>query len=542
MAYLLTFFTALVVSMTTIPPMIRLAPRLGMIDNPDSRKVHTQPIPRVGGVGIVVGALIPVMLWVPLDDALRAYLLGSLVLLVFGAWDDSRDLGPYPKFIGQIAAAATVVYYGDVYIASLPFMEAGSLSASVARPFTVFAIVGMINALNVSDGLDGLAGGLSIISLACIAYLGFEADGFGVLSVVVATLGGVLGFLRYNTFPARVFMGDGGSQYLGFTLGFLAVLLTQKINPALSASLPLLFLGLPIVDMLSVIARRLYYGISPFKATKHHIHHRLLELGFDHHEAVVIIYVTQCVLAASAVFLAYESDWLIIAIYAAVCVSLFSFLMAAEARGWRAHATAGSERAASLVEKIKKHRLTTTLPATIVTAAVPVYFMFVSIGVRTVPRDFAVGSALLAAVLFVYLLFGKHRDSIVLQAVNYAASAFMVYLGTKYLMRGNPAIEMTLTWYFGILALAVALTVRYASDARFSTSPMDYLVVLIVLVAGIVLHSQPEKALLGVMAIEAVVLFYACELIVARAKRLWSTQNIVTMLALALLGTRGFIA
>src|SRR3989344_5727965 len=101
--------------MTTIPPMIRLAPRLGMLDNPDSRKVHTVPIPRVGGIGIVVGSLIPVLLWVPLDEPLHAYLFGSLILLIFGVWDDSRNLGPYPKFIGQILAAVALVYYGNVY-------------------------------------------------------------------------------------------------------------------------------------------------------------------------------------------------------------------------------------------------------------------------------------------------------------------------------------------------------------------------------------------------------------------------------------------
>lgn len=521
--------------------MIRLAPRLGMLDNPDFRKVHTQPIPRVGGIGIVLGALIPLLLWAPLDDAMRAYLLGSLVLLVFGAWDDSRNLGPYPKFIGQIIAAVTVVYYGDVYIASLPLMDFNSLPVAIAKPFTVFAIVGMINALNVSDGLDGLAGGLTILSLICIAYLAFLADGFSVISIVVATLGGVLGFLRYNTYPARVFMGDGGSQFLGFTLGFLAVLLTQDINPALGAALPLLFLGLPVIDMLSVMARRIYHGISPLTATKHHIHHRLLELGFDHYEAVVIIYITQCVLTVSAIFLAYESDWMIIGVYLTVCVSLFSFLIVAERRGWRAHGGGGTLRMASFVEKTKKTKLLFTLPAAFVVTAVPIYFLFVSLGVKTVPRDFAMGATLLAIVLLAYLLFGKRKDSVVFQAVNYATSAFMVYLGTKYFMRGSPVIEITLIWYFGMLALAVALTVRYASDFRFSTTPMDYLVVSVVLIAGIVLHSHPEKALLGVMAIEAVVLFYACELIVTRAKRMWSLQNIATLLSLTFLGAKGFL-
>jgi UDP-GlcNAc:undecaprenyl-phosphate/decaprenyl-phosphate GlcNAc-1-phosphate transferase len=221
LTYLFTFFAALVISMTLIPLMIRLAPWCGMLDNPDARKVHTTPIPRVGGIGIVMGALIPILLWSPLGDIVRAYLLGSLVLLVFGAWDDARNLNPYLKFIGQIIAASAVVFYGDVYIASLPFMDMEPLPDYVAKPFTVFAIVGLINALNVSDGLDGLAGGLSILSLSCIAYLAYLAEGFGAITIVVAVLGGILGFLRYNTYPARVFMGDTGSQFLGFTLGFL---------------------------------------------------------------------------------------------------------------------------------------------------------------------------------------------------------------------------------------------------------------------------------------------------------------------------------
>jgi UDP-GlcNAc:undecaprenyl-phosphate GlcNAc-1-phosphate transferase len=420
-------------------------------------------------------------------------------------------------------------------------MSPDSFSTVFAKPFTVFAIVGMINALNVSDGLDGLAGGLSIISLSCVAYLAFVAEGFGVMLIVVATLGGVLGFLRYNTYPARVFMGDGGSQFLGFTLGFLAVFLTQKVNPALSASLPLLILGLPVVDMIAVIIQRLYHGISPFMATKEHIHHRMLALGFDHYETVVIIYATQCSLAASAIFLAYESDWLLAGIYLTVCALLFAFLSLAVRRGWRAHRATGTSRLTGLIEAAKKNKFVTTLPAGFVIVSVPVYFIFVSVGVSHVPGDFGIGSALLGLVLLAYVLLGKRRSSIVLQAVSYATSAFMVYLGTKFLAPGHPSIEMLFIWYFGLLAVAVGLTVRYASDVRFTTTPMDYLVVFVVLFAGIVLHLLPDKKLLGMMTIQALVLFYACELIVSRAKRLWNLQNIATMTALFVLGIKSML-
>lgn len=132
---------------------------LGMMDKPDPRKVHALPIPRVGGVGIVIGLMIPVAFWLSATPFVISFLVGCLVLLVFGSWDDSVDLGPIVKFVGQFVAAAVVVYYGEVYVSHFPFTEAGSIPAGFGKAFTVFAIVGMINALNLSDGLDGLAGG-----------------------------------------------------------------------------------------------------------------------------------------------------------------------------------------------------------------------------------------------------------------------------------------------------------------------------------------------------------------------------------------------
>ena len=289
-----------------------MAPRLGMVDMPDPRKVHATPVPRVGGVGIVLGALIPLLLWLPLSAGILAYVFGSLVLFGFGAWDDSHELGHYVKFIGQFIAVLTVVYYGDVYVRQIPFMGMESVPDSIGKPFTVFAMVGMINAMNHSDGLDGLAGGLSVLSLSSIAYLAYLADGSQVVAIAVAVLGGIFGFLRYNTHPARVFMGDSGSQFLGFTLGFLAVLLTQNVNPVLSPALPALLLGLPIVDILAVFAQRVYHGMNWFRATRNHIHHRLLELGFHHYEAVVVIYSIQMFFIIGAIFLSYESDALIL--------------------------------------------------------------------------------------------------------------------------------------------------------------------------------------------------------------------------------------
>ncbi|MBT8440174.1 MAG: undecaprenyl/decaprenyl-phosphate alpha-N-acetylglucosaminyl 1-phosphate transferase, partial [Gammaproteobacteria bacterium] len=154
---ILPLIIAVVISMVVIPVMARLAPRIGMVDMPDPRKVHARPVPRVGGVGIVLGALVPIALLLPLDLPLASFIFGAIVLFAFGALDDCRELGHYVKFVGQFIAVITVVYVGDVFVTQLPFMGGEPVSEAIGRPFTVFAMVGMINAINHSDGLDGLA-------------------------------------------------------------------------------------------------------------------------------------------------------------------------------------------------------------------------------------------------------------------------------------------------------------------------------------------------------------------------------------------------
>ncbi|MEQ9379688.1 MAG: MraY family glycosyltransferase, partial [Pirellulales bacterium] len=324
-----------VLSSLAIPVAIRLAPLLGMVDEPDARKVHVAPIPRVGGVGIALGTLVPLAVLMPWDPLLQAFVIGSLTLFIFGAWDDAVELSHWVKFVGQFAAAITVVFYGGLWVERFPFLGGEVLSPEIGKPFTVFAMVGVINAINHSDGLDGLAGGEALLSLIVIGFLAVAADdSFGVvLSCAVA--GGILGFLRFNTHPAQIFMGDAGSQVIGFALGFLAVYLTQIAHPALSPALPLLLIGLPIADINAVFYLRITGGMNWFRATRNHIHHRLLDLGFEHYETVIIIYSVQALLAGSAVLLQYTSDWLVCLMYFGTVVLLFTFLTLAERRKLR---------------------------------------------------------------------------------------------------------------------------------------------------------------------------------------------------------------
>lgn len=530
------------ISMAIIPVMARFAPRLGMIDRPDPRKVHVVPVPRAGGVGIVLGSLIPIAAWLPMNGLVGSFLFGAMVLLVFGVWDDIKELGHFVKFAGQFLAVIPVVYYGGLYVTHLPFMGLDSISESIGKPFTVFALVGMINAINHSDGLDGLAGGMSLLSLSCMAYLAFLADDNLVVLTALATIGGVFGFLRYNTHPARVFMGDGGSQFLGFTLGFLAVYLVERANTALSPALPALILGLPIVDILAVFAQRVYHGMNWFRATKNHIHHRLLQLGFDHYEAVVIIYSIQFLLVVSAVLFSYESDFLIASFYAAICAAVFVFLVVAERSKWRAHRSSHGSRLGKIIQTVKKHRLFTAVPMNIVLIAISALFIFVSVSATNVPRDLGMASSVLAAVLLSYLIFRKGSDSVIGQAVNYVTAAFVVYLESRYFGQHTPLMDIGEIVYFAMLAVITGIIIRYDTRAEFRTTPLDYLVIFIVLFAGFLLYNLPEKADLGLMAIKLVVLFYGCELIYARTQgKKWYVLNLSALGSLLVLAVRGMI-
>ena len=401
-------------------------------------------------------------------------------------------------------------------------------------------MVGMINAINHSDGLDGLAGGLSVLSLSCMAYLGFLTEGTKVVAIAVSVLGGVIGFLRYNTFPARVFMGDSGSQFLGFTLGFLAVLLTQDVNPALSPALPALLLGLPVVDIIAVFVQRVYHGMNWFRATRNHIHHRLLELGFHHYEAVVIIYSIQMFFIASAILLSYESDALILLLYLGTCVLVFLFLIMAERSRWRAHRRHGKSRFAALVQRIKRHRYFTHGTTRVVGGVIPIMFLGTSILTSQIPRDFGLSASVLAVILALVLIFGE-KESIVLRAVSYVTAAFIVYFETKYIGGKYAAVYGIGIGLYALLAISVWLGVRYASDSEFRVSPMDFLVIFVVLTVGVISRDHFRQELLGVMVVKLVILFYGCELIFAKLKNRWNSLTVSTLIALSILSARSLI-
>lgn len=532
---------ALAVSMLLVPAMIRLAPYIGMIDKPDPRKVHAVPIPRAGGIGIVLGALLPMAIVLPFSDVMLSFYLGSVILLAFGVWDDIAELGHYVKFIGQFAATILVVYYGGVVVETFPFMDMEPLPPAIGKPFTVIALVGMINAINHSDGLDGLAGGESLMSLVGILYLASQAHGFETMVMVVAVMGGVFGFLRFNSHPARVFMGDGGSQFLGFALGVLAVLLSQRDNPALSPMLPLLLLGLPVADILVVFWKRARAGGSWFRATRNHVHHRLLELGFHHYESVAIIYTLQAALVFAAVSLPYAADGVLLAIYLGTCFALFLLLRRAEALGWRAHAAGDPGPIARTLNRGRAHPRVKRIPDRVVAVAVSLFMLAGAFGVSRVPTDLALIAAALTVLLLVRLVLGYRVWFLLLRLLVFMSVALVVYLWSRHPAEGMAGLASLEYAFFGILALAIVISVRLVETDRFRVTPLDYLVVLIALALAVVPEASRQTSGAVEMALHAILLFYGAELALRHMQSRWNLFTGSMLVSIGAVAVRGLV-
>jgi len=290
------------------PVVKNLAFQVGAVDIPkDGRRMHDHPIPRMGGVAIVLGFLFGILLFVPLTQEVKGMLLGAIIIAVLGLFDDIYDLSAKLKLVVQIVAALVAVLAGNVIevlsnpnlFSSNPYWELGPL----AIPVTVIWIVALTNAVNFIDGLDGLACGVSTISsmtMLVIALLVSEPD---VAIMMAALAGACIGFLPYNLNPAKIFMGDTGATFLGFILATVSVQGLFKVYTIISFIVPFLMLGLPIFDTCFAVVRRIAKGQSPMRPDRSHVHHRLIDMGLSQKQTVGILYVISTILGLSAVVL-----------------------------------------------------------------------------------------------------------------------------------------------------------------------------------------------------------------------------------------------
>ena len=294
---------ALVTALFT-PLSILLAPKLGAMDVPrDARRVHNKPMPRFGGIAIYAGIMVGLAIFAQTQRHLSAIMVGCTLIYILGAIDDLKGMKPIVKFAGQVVSASVVFAMGLRINFVTNWFGEGHMDLGIAVCYfvTVIWLVAITNAVNLVDGLDGLAAGISAISALSIAYISYIHGWYGPTICMMVLAGSCIGFLPFNFHPAKTFMGDGGSQLLGFSIAALSVLGTVKSATVVAVVIPVLVLGLPIIDTAMAIVRRTLRHQSIASADKEHLHHRILRAGFGQRRAVLLMYSVSGIMGIMAI-------------------------------------------------------------------------------------------------------------------------------------------------------------------------------------------------------------------------------------------------
>ena len=299
---LLIVGVCLIIVALIIPLVKKIAEHINALDIPDARKVHTKPIPRLGGLGIFIGFLIGYMIFGQSTIQMNSILIGSFIIVLTGMIDDIKPISAKAKLFGQIFASCVIVFYGNILLNNLTIWGLDINFGIFAYPITILFIVACTNIINLIDGLDGLSGGISsIFYLSTIIICFFQAR-FMELELVLALimLGSTLGFLVHNFHPAKIFAGDSGALFMGFTIAVIS-LLGFKTTAITSIFIPIMILAVPILDTLFAIIRRLLKHQSISTPDKQHLHHQLLKMKFSHRNTVLIIYLITALFSTASI-------------------------------------------------------------------------------------------------------------------------------------------------------------------------------------------------------------------------------------------------
>jgi UDP-GlcNAc:undecaprenyl-phosphate GlcNAc-1-phosphate transferase len=540
-----TLILSLLITVTLVPILKVFALRYKAVDMPNSRKVHNNPVPRIGGVAMALGAVVPIVIWSPGNRFVDSLLIGAAVLVAFGLVDDLKELGCRGKLLGQIIAAAIVVGYGGLNIYSVGDLlpEGVAIPLWLSVPLTLLAVVGVTNAINLADGLDGLAGGISMMIFICLGVVAFRNDFTALALLSTAVVGAILGFLCFNSHPANIFMGDSGSQLLGFLAVSLALHISQSSEP-LNRSFPLLLLGFPVLDTLTVMVERIRKGVSPFRADKNHFHHKLMRLGASHAAAVVVIYTIQFALVISAFLLRFYSEWVIVVAYLLFCGAAIFALDSRMMHRWTLLlSTLWGQLITEHLRLIQKRSLVIKICYGILELSAPLVLFVSCLTLANIPTYVGgVAFALLVGLLIVWI-FNKQWLLGMLWVALFIMIPYLVPMA--HIRLADLASLSTRYGYhltFGILALLAVMTLKFTRRTKgFKVNPFDFLVIFIsFLIASIpeIRHTVQDVSLITT---KILALFFAFEVLIGETRGRVNKLNFFIMISLATVAVKSVV-
>lgn len=535
---MLVFITALVISVVLVPVVIKISAYYKLYDNPDAgateaRRIHVNPTPRLGGIAIFLAYIISVIIWIR-EINILAIILPSCLMFVIGIIDDLKPVPAIIKLVIQIVSAFLVIHFNNLQIDYLTISHNVILNIPYVLGIflAIFIVVGAVNAINMIDGLDGLSSGIILIAMLLLSYLNF-LNTQNIYIFMVYTLpicGAIIGFLKYNTHPANVFMGDGGSNWLGFLLG-VQVLLTLKgyaiennnnilvlqksVNLVNNVNLlsVLLCLAIPIFDTANVMIARISKGINPMKPDKRHFHHSLLRMGFTHAQAVIFVYFAALVIGTIALLpnmfpslLLWWTPYLAL-VLAAVIMPLFLHFDAINIKKYQ-------QKNIILIQFGPKLKMVIHYWEILNRYALYFIFMVTPFLVGFISKEIGY-IALVMSVLVFFSLFVKLKNdsfflsaflsiaSVVLLLANNANQIFIEISGVKY------SLQLAYNFIFIWLAISTTCFSLFTFKRKYLIfSPTDFLLLIVPLLFLLFPKEYQEQYKLSIVSLRSLVVFF----------------------------------
>lgn len=523
------FLTPLILASILVPFVARLSVRIGGIDTPNERKVHIHATPRLGGIAIFTSMLFTIIFFCDINQQIKGFLAGAIVVFLTGLADDLANLTPRQKFVGEFVAAGLAVFLGGITVRNLgnPFGMGIIELGPVAIPFTLIAIVGLINAVNLMDGLDGLAGGVCAIASVSFAVISYNSGNSTLFPLTIALLGALLGFLRYNNYPARIFMGDGGSLLLGYCMGVFSVLLACNGTSPVSPYIPLLILGVPILDTLVVMVKRKWAGKRLFQPDKTHLHHRLLDVGIGHKYTVLIVYSFSYLLNIIAMIgcnlnragTCNLNDTYLLLMMISVSASIYGALHFIRSRRLDSINFFNTQ----LLRSLGSYRSLVRISAFLVSGIKVLLIAILMLPAFLSHKDFDsfLFVPIVMLIISVMMTMLRHRwvDQL-LQGYIYSFTFLLIYAMENYgrddAVLGVPLLYVSHGVFFLLLLIeGIKIFIRNRSLLLIS-SPFEYLIMFIVLSTLLLPHALTDKFYLMTVVAKSVIMFVGFKLILMR--------------------------
>jgi UDP-GlcNAc:undecaprenyl-phosphate GlcNAc-1-phosphate transferase len=514
---------------------MKYAGQLGLVDNPagSTRKLHKAPMPRSGGLGIIIPTGIAILLVLPWDDSILSFLFSSLIIVGFGLLDDIIELKPIQKLIGQ-TLGVTFAMVGGMVISDVPFID--NAPAWISYALTYVFVMAVINGVNFSDGMDGLAAGITLMALVLIFLLAREGGVIYAAIIAAIISAALVGFLHFNTHPAIIFMGDAGSQFLGFSVAWLAITVGEAETLTLTSLMPLLILGIPIMDVLQVICVRIKKKLPLPGPDKEHLHHQIGKLGLPQAGVVATMYLLQLILLSGAFLIRQDSDATALGFYICYLVAVLGVLYIGHAQGWRmkgADTFDGVNRRNEIFRRVSFLHPYSGKFFGLVTAGLLCLFAVMS---TEMPKGFIYIALLLATSILCVKLVARGRWPLLIGRLStYTATIFCVY---------GMALSSSLRESFGIidlflatLAMALVVSIRTTRKRYFWLTPHDLLVLFfVILLAPSVSLDLGQNVNSGTLIFQTILLLYVSEYVLARghvAQRRLTTAALFSLFLLA---------